>query len=82
LRNAGHERDQLNLSPAGQHVAYFGDWNIAGSQIGDNTRRVLEREVGALKWERLAVTAWHIETEGLPPKPGTDRRYADGRPQR
>jgi len=46
LRNAGHERDQLNLSPAGQHVAYFGDWNIAGSQIGDNTRRVLEREVG------------------------------------
>ncbi len=65
----------------GHPVAYFGDWNPAGESIEANTRRVLEREAaGPLDWVRLAVTAGQAEAEGLPAKPGTDKRYADGRP--
>ena len=48
--------------------------------IESNTRSVLERAVGPLGWQRLAVTPEQAEQAGLPPKPGTDRRYADGRP--
>jgi len=48
--------------------------------IEQNIRRVLEREHGPLDWTRLAVTAEQAEREGLPPKPGTDRRFKDGRP--
>jgi hypothetical protein len=72
--------DVAPLLHAGQHVAYLGDWNPAGSAIEANTRRVLERTVGPLDWERLAITDEQAEREGLPPKPGTDRRYADDRP--
>jgi hypothetical protein len=77
-------------------VAYFGDWNPSGSMIEANTRRVLEREttpgrpvsaVLPLTWERLAVTPELVEQYNaahpdrpLPPKPGTDKRYADGNP--
>lgn len=72
--------DVAPLLTAGQEVAYFGDHNPAGSMIEANTRRVLERATGELRWERLAVTADQAEREGLPPKPGNDHRYADGRP--
>jgi len=66
----------------GQAVAYFGDHNVAGSHIEANTRRVLEREAGPLAWQRIAVTPRQAEAADppLPPKPGTDRRYRDGRP--
>jgi hypothetical protein len=65
------------LIEAGNPVAYFGDWNPAGSHIEENTRSVLVR---AGRWERLAVTPEQAASLGLPPKPGTDRRYRDGRP--
>lgn len=69
-------------------VAYLGDWNPAGSMIEANTRRVLERAVsGELAWQRLAVTPELVAAYNeqhpdrpLPPRPGTDRRYKDGRP--
>jgi hypothetical protein len=69
-------------------VAYFGDWNPAGSMIERNTRRVLERETGRkLNWQRLAITpelvaAYNEQHPGrpMPPKPGTDRRFSDGNP--
>jgi len=72
--------DVVPLLAAGCPVAYFGDCNPAGSAIEVNTRRVLEREVGPLGWQRLAVTPEQAAEAGLPPKPGTDRRYRDGRP--
>ena len=36
--------------------------------------------MGALDWLRLAVTPDQARDAGLPPKPGTDRRYRDGNP--
>lgn len=72
--------DIAPLIEAKHPVAYFGDWNPAGESIEANTRRVLEREAGPLDWQRLAVTDTQAEDEGLPPKPGTDRRFTDGRP--
>jgi hypothetical protein len=68
------------LAPGGP-VAYLGDWNPAGSMIEANTRAVLERATaGPLGWARLAITPEQAAEAGLPPKPGTDRRYRDGRP--
>ena len=72
--------DVLPVTAPGCPVAYVGDWNPAGSAIEANTRRVLEREVGPLGWQRLAVTPAQAAEVGLSPKPGTDRRYRDGRP--
>ena len=36
--------------------------------------------MGQLSWQRLAVTPEQASQAGLPPKPGTDRRYRDCRP--
>jgi hypothetical protein len=72
--------DVLPLLVPGSPVAYVGDHNPAGSAIEVNTRSVLERAAGQLGWQRLAVTPEQAEQAGLPPKPGTDRRYGDGRP--
>jgi hypothetical protein len=72
--------DVAPVLAAGCPVAYFGDWNPAGSMIEANARRVLERDAGPLDWQRLAVTPGQAAGAGLPPKPGTDRHYGDGRP--
>lgn len=64
-------------------VAYFGDWNPAGTEhIEGNTWSVLERALGPLRWERLAITPELAASADPPlaPKPGTDKRYKDGRP--
>jgi hypothetical protein len=69
-------------------VAYFGDWNPAGTMIERSTRRVLERETGAeLGWQRLAVTPALVEQYNkrhpghpMPPKPSTDERFSDSNP--
>jgi hypothetical protein len=37
-------------------VLYLGDLDLCGGDIENNTRHVLEREVGELEWERLALT--------------------------
>lgn len=39
-----------------QRVLYFGDLDFSGGHIEANTRRVLERKVATLEWERLALT--------------------------
>ena len=61
-------------------VLYLGDYDLSGNQIEDNTRRVLEREVGPLNWERLALTREQIDAYDLAVIIRTDRRYRDGRP--
>lgn len=64
-------------------VAYLGDWNPAGTEhIEGNTRSVLERAVGPLCWDRLAITPELAASADPPlsPKPGTDRRFRDDRP--
>ena len=40
----------------------------------------LEREVGSLKWERLALTREQINTCDLPVITKNDHRYRDSRP--
>ena len=75
---------RTDLVPAlrpGDVVLYLGDFDLSGHQIEDNTRRVLEREVGGpLEWERLAITREQIEQHSLPIITKRDRRYKDGRP--
>ena len=61
-------------------VLYLGDWDLAGNQIEDNTRRVLEREVGGLQWERLALTEQQVNERALPRITKHDKRYPDHRP--
>jgi hypothetical protein len=57
-------------------VLYLGDWDLCGNMIEANTRRVLEREAGALRWERLALTAEQVQQYELISK--HDRRFKDG----
>jgi hypothetical protein len=60
----------------GRRVIYLGDLDIAGGQIEEHSRRVLEREIdGELRWERLAITRNQIEQYGLPSIVKHDRRY-------
>jgi hypothetical protein len=72
--------DVIPVLKPGQHVLYIGDWDWSGAQIEENTRTVLEAEVGPLQWERLAVTAEQIEQLGLGRILKRDRRYSDGKP--
>jgi hypothetical protein len=61
--------------------AILGDLDLAGGQIEDNTRRVLEQEIGGeLIWERLALTVEQVREYDLPVIIKHDRRYKDGRP--
>jgi hypothetical protein len=67
------------LRPA-QRILYLGDYDLSGGQIEDNTRRVLERKVGELAWERLALTREQVDLYALPVMSKLDRRYNDGHP--
>jgi len=60
-------------------ILYLGDFDLCGNDIEQNTRRVLEREVGPLKWERLALTDGQVAAYQLPKIIKTDRRFKDGR---
>jgi hypothetical protein len=75
---------RTNIAPmlqADDRVIYLGDLDLAGGQIEDNTRRVLERLAdGALRWERLALTEQQVTTYRLPTIVKRDRRYKDERP--
>ena len=65
----------------GDRVGYLGDWDLCGNQIEENTRRVLEREIGGpLRWERIALTQGQVTEYSLPVIVKHDRRYKDGRP--
>lgn len=59
-----------------QCVLYFGDLDLCGGSIEENTRRVLEREAGELAWERLALTQEQADTYSLPSITKYDRRLA------
>jgi len=61
-------------------VLYLGDHDWSGNQIEANARRVLEREAGLLRWERLALTEEQVREYDLPVIVKHDRRYKDGRP--
>jgi hypothetical protein len=62
-------------------VVYFGDLDLSGGQIEDNTRRVLEQTIGgSLCWERVALTEQQVSDHNLPRNAKRDRRYTDGRP--
>lgn len=50
----------------GATVLYLGDADFSGGHIETNTRAVLEREVGRLAWERLAVADEQIRLYSLP----------------
>lgn len=79
---AGHLRTAIapQLRP-GDRALYLGDYDLAGGQIEDNTRRVLEQEIGGpLQWERVALTREQVEEHDLPVIIKSDRRYSDGRP--
>lgn len=59
-------------------VLYLGDLDLAGERhIEANTRRVLEREVGPLDWERLALTREQVVEYTVPPILKNDRRFKD-----
>jgi hypothetical protein len=62
----------------GDTVLYLGDYDLAGNQIEDNTRHVLEQSRGWLQWERLALT--EEQARDLPRIVKRDRRYSDERP--
>lgn len=65
------------LSP-GHPVLYLGDFELAGGDIEENTKRVLEQIVGELQWERLALTQQQVEFYDLPKIIKHDSRFKDG----
>jgi hypothetical protein len=63
----------------GDDVLYFGDLDLSGGQIKDNTRRVLEQIIGGLlNWERLALTEQQADAYNLPRITKVDRRLKNG----
>ena len=74
-----HNEVTPSLSP-GTRVLYLGDYDLAGGDIEDNTRRVLERYHPHLgeRWERLALTEAQVNDYGLTPIIKTDRRFKSG----
>ena len=70
--------DVIPILNDGDRLLYPGDFDLAGNDIEANTRRVLEREVGHLRWERLALTREQVEEYDLPVIIKHDRRFADG----
>ena len=70
----GFLRTKLQDRMRSQRVVYFGDFNLAGDQIEDNTRSVLTQVLGELDWERLALTEEQVKRYHLPVKDVIDRR--------
>jgi hypothetical protein len=62
------------LSP-GARVLYLGDQDLCGNDIENNTKRVLERKVGPLEWERLALTEAQVIEYDLPKIKKPDHRF-------
>jgi hypothetical protein len=61
----------------GMRVLYLGDYDLAGGDVEDNTRRVLER-YRALDWKRLALTPDQVRDHRLTPIIKTDRCFKNG----
>jgi hypothetical protein len=63
----------------GDDVLYFGDLDLSGGQIEDNTRRVLEQIIsGLLNCERLALTGQQADAYNLPRITKVDQRFKNG----
>jgi hypothetical protein len=62
----------------GDRIGYLGDYDLAGGDIEANTRCVLERLVGELDWQRLALTRDQVEQHNLPRIIKTDKRFKNG----
>jgi hypothetical protein len=58
-----------------RRILYLGDLDLSGGHIEDNTERVLEREIGTLAWERLAITREQVDRHDLEWVWKTDNRY-------
>ena len=71
-----HNKVAPRLS-GGMRVLYLGDYDLAGGDIEDNTRRVLERYAD-LDWERLALTADQVREHRLTPIIKHDARFKNG----
>jgi hypothetical protein len=56
-------------------VLYFGDLDLSGSHIEENTREVLER-YGELEWTRLAITDVQVRERHLSQLDKPDHRYS------
>jgi hypothetical protein len=61
-----------------QRVFYLGDYDLAGNDIEDNTYKVLEKIVGPLEWERIALTEAQVQAYQLPVIDKTDSRFLFG----
>lgn len=71
--------DVAPLLEFGDRVLYLGDLDLAGVRhIEANTRDVLERLVGRLSWERLALTPEQVDRYRVPPVIKNDHRYKHG----
>src|SRR5215217_2550037 len=57
-----------------RRVFYFGDLDLSGGHIEENTRGELS-EYGELDWQRLAVTDVQVRSENLIEAKKTDKRY-------
>lgn len=62
----------------GRRVLYFGDLDLSGGHIEENTRSVLEG-YGALDWQRLAITDVQVRERGLTVIDKTDSRFSPPR---
>jgi hypothetical protein len=63
----------------GDRVGYLGDLDLAGDDIENNTRCVLEEIVGGkLSWKRLALTDKQVTHYELPRIIKTDKRFNNG----
>lgn len=57
-----------------RRVLYFGDLDLSGGHIEENTRNELS-EYGDLVWQRLAITDVQVREENLTKTMKTDRRF-------
>jgi hypothetical protein len=64
--------------PSSDRVGYLGDYDLSGGMIEDNTRGVLESQVGVLTWRRLALTEEQVLEYRLPSITKTDKRFKNG----
>ena len=64
------------LAGAERPVIYLGDLDLQGEQIEDNTRSVIEEELGrTVEWERIAITMDQVEEHSLTALDKADHRY-------
>jgi hypothetical protein len=72
--------DIVPILRPGHRVLYMGDLDLAGGDIEENTRAVLERAVGPLQWQRVALTERQADEYSLRHLAitKTDRRFRNG----